>query len=76
MRRAEREGRVRPGSRETVRVQAAAPAHGRNSARAGTAHDGPLRIGSEQKGNGSVKRAGQQVQGFLGFPISPDTENL
>lgn len=76
MRRTEGKGRVRPGSRDIVQVPLSAPARRRKSARAGTAHDSPPRMGSEQKGNGGVKRAGQQVQGFLGFPISPDTENL
>ncbi|WP_233856279.1 hypothetical protein [Paraburkholderia sp. HD33-4] len=76
MRQAEGKGRVRPGSRNTVRNQTTTPARGSKSARAGTAHDNPLRTGSEQKGNGDVKTVGQPVQGFLGFPIRPDTEDL
>ena len=40
-------------------------------------HAGHAHAGSRQKGDGGViKPKLTQVQGFLGFPIRPDTENL
>ncbi|WP_175889610.1 hypothetical protein [Burkholderia cepacia] len=76
MRRADGKGRVRRGNRDTAREQAIAPVRGRKSARANVSRDNPLRTGLQQKENTGTTRPGQQVQGFLGFPISPDTENL
>lgn len=76
MRRADGKGRIRRGSKDTARGQAAASARTRKSAQIHAARDNPLRTGSQQKGDRGVNRPGQPVQGFLGFPISPDTENL
>ncbi|KER73663.1 hypothetical protein HR51_00820 [Burkholderia cepacia] len=76
MRRADGKGRIRPGRRDAAREQVTAPARGRKSARADAPRDNPQRTGLQQKGDKGVTKLGQQVQGFLGFPISPDTENL
>jgi hypothetical protein len=77
MRRAEEKGRVRRESKEVVRGHAAGPARGKKSAQKNAARDNSLHAGSQQKGDGGLTRPGlTQVQGFLGFPISPDTENL
>ncbi|PXX20143.1 MULTISPECIES: hypothetical protein [Burkholderia] len=76
MRRVDGKGRMRRGSRDAAREQVAAPARGRKSAQAEPPRDTPLRTGLQQKGDKGVTKPGQQVQGFLGFPISPDTENL
>jgi hypothetical protein len=76
MRRADGKGRIRRGNKEQVRSQAAAPARTRKSAQTDAACDNALRAGSRQKRDRGVSRPRQPVQGFLGFPISPDTENL
>ncbi|HDR9503576.1 hypothetical protein [Burkholderia pyrrocinia] len=76
MRRADGKGGTRRGNRDTAREQATAPARGRKSARADASRDNPPRPGFQQKENTGTTRPEQQVQGFLGFPISPDTENL
>ncbi|PAK12578.1 hypothetical protein CJO66_22230 [Burkholderia ubonensis] len=76
MRRADGNGRIRRGSRDAAREQAVAPARGRKQAQGNTSRDNPLRTGLQQTGDKGVNRPGQQVQGYLGFPISPDTENL
>jgi hypothetical protein len=76
MRRADGKGRIRRGSRDAAREQATAPARGRKPAQGNTPRDNPLRAGSQQTGDKGANRPGQQVQGYLGFPISPDTENL
>lgn len=76
MRRADGKGRIRRGGRDAARDPAAAPVRGRRSVKTDTARDNSLRTGPQQKGDGGVTRQGQQIQGFLGFPISPDTENL
>ncbi|SFU26456.1 hypothetical protein [Paraburkholderia aspalathi] len=42
-----------------------------------SSHTGHAHAGLQQKGDGGVTRPKlTQVQGFLGFPIRPDTENL
>ncbi|ANB72979.1 hypothetical protein AYM40_11850 [Paraburkholderia phytofirmans OLGA172] len=77
MRRSEGNGRIRRESKEAVRGHAAGPARGKKPAQTNAARDNPLYAGSQQKRDGGVTRPGlTQVQGFLGFPISPDTENL
>lgn len=76
MRRADEKGRIRQGNKDPARGQAAAPARSRKSAHAGAARDNPLRTGSQQVGDRGASRPGQPLQGFLGFPITPDTENL
>jgi hypothetical protein len=76
MRRAEGKGRAKRGANEPARAHASAAVRGRKSSQADTTHDKPLRSEIQQKGDGGVTRPGQPVQGFLGFPISPDTENL
>jgi hypothetical protein len=77
MRRAEGKGRIRRENKEAVRGHAAGPARGRKPVQTNAVRDSPLRAGSQQNGDGGVIRPGlKQVQGFLGFPISPDTENL
>jgi hypothetical protein len=76
MRRADEKGRVRRDRKEAVRDRAAASPRGTTSAQAGAGHDGRLRAESLRKDERGTTKPGQQVQGFLGFPISPDTENL
>ncbi|ABE31179.1 hypothetical protein DR64_3943 [Paraburkholderia xenovorans LB400] len=76
MRRADGKGRMRRGSRDAAREPVAAPTKGGKLAQAEAPRDNPLRAGLQQKRDKGVTRPGQQVQGFLGFPISPDTENL
>ncbi|MPW11158.1 hypothetical protein GCT19_37390 [Paraburkholderia sp. CNPSo 3155] len=76
MRRAEGKGRVRRTGKDTVRDHAARPVRGRKPSQADATLDTPSRDRTQQKGDGGVIRPGQPVQGFLGFPISPDTENL
>jgi hypothetical protein len=76
MRRAEGKGRIRRSGKDTVRDHLSVPVRGGKLHQADAARDKPPRGGTQQKGDGGVSRAGQQVQGFLGFPISPDTENL
>lgn len=76
MRRADEKGRIRRGSRDAAREHATAPARGKKPAQADVSRDNPLRTGLQQKGDKGATRPGQQVQGILGFPISPDTENL
>jgi hypothetical protein len=77
MRRAEEKGRSRRESQEAVRARAAGPARVKKVAQTKTARDNPRYAGSPPKGDRGVTRPGlKQVQGFLGFPISPDTENL
>ncbi|MGF6843322.1 hypothetical protein QF001_007217 [Paraburkholderia youngii] len=76
MRRAEGKGRVRRGGKDTARDHAARPVRGRRPSQADGTRDTPSRVGTQQKGDGGVTRPGQPVQGFLGFQIRPDTENL
>ena len=76
MRRADEKGRARRGNRDTARERVTAPARGKRPPQADAPRDNPLHTGSQQKGDKGGARPGQQVQGFLGFPISPDTENL
>ncbi|WP_338638379.1 hypothetical protein [Burkholderia pyrrocinia] len=76
MRRADEKGRARRGNRDTARDQVTAPAPGKKSPQADASRENSVHTGSKQKGYKGVARPGQQVQGFLGFPISPDTENL
>lgn len=76
MRRAEGKGRVRQGANEPARVGASVAVRGRKSSQADATRNKPPRSETQQKGEGGVTRPGQPVQGFLGFPISPDTENL
>jgi hypothetical protein len=76
VRRADEKGRIRRGSRDAAREQAAAPARGRKPAQGNTPRDNSIRAGSQQTGDKGANRPGQQIQGFLGFPIRPDTENL
>jgi hypothetical protein len=77
MRRAEGKGRIRRESKEAVRGHAAGPARSRKPAQTNAVRDNPLRAGTQQKGDRRVTRPGlTQVQGYLGFPISPDTDNL
>jgi hypothetical protein len=76
MRRAEGKGRVRRGANEPARAGPSAAVGGRKPSRTDPIHDKPPRSETPQKGDGGVTRPGQPVQGFLGFPISPDTENL
>jgi hypothetical protein len=76
MRRAEGKGRIRRENEEAIRGHAAGPTRSKKSAQANVVRDS-LRAGSQQKEDGGITRPGlTQVQGFLGFPISPDTENL
>jgi hypothetical protein len=76
MRRAEGKGRLRRGEKDTLRAHSATPARVRKVSQADVTRDKPSRGGTQRKGDGGVTRPGQPVQGFLGFPISPDTENL
>lgn len=76
MRRAEGKGRVRRGGNEPVRAHASVAVRGRKPSQTDATHEKPPRSGIQQKGDGGVTRPGQPVRGFLGFPISPDTENL
>ncbi|MGF6540308.1 hypothetical protein [Paraburkholderia youngii] len=76
MRRAEGKGRVRRGEKDTVPDHASIPVRGRKASRADATRDKPSRDRTQQRGDGSVTSPGQPVQGFLGFPIRPDTENL
>jgi hypothetical protein len=76
MRRSEEKGRIRRENKEAGRGQAAGTARAKKSAQTNAVRDNQPHTGSQQKGDGGVTRPGQQVQGFLGFPISPDTENL
>ena len=77
MRRAEGKGRIRRESKDAVRDHPAGPARSRKPAQKKAVRDKLLRAGAQQKGDGGVTRSGlTQVQGYLGFPISPDTENL
>ncbi|APA86024.1 hypothetical protein BJG93_11895 [Paraburkholderia sprentiae WSM5005] len=76
MRRAEGKGRVRRNGKDTVRDHAARPVRGRKPSQADATLNTPSRDRTQQKGDGSVASPGQPVQGFLGFPIRPDTENL
>ncbi|WP_081074227.1 hypothetical protein [Burkholderia diffusa] len=76
MRRADEKGRIRRGSRDAAREQATPPARGRKPAQGDAPRDNPLRTGLQRKGDKGATRPGQPVQGYLGFPISPDTENL
>ncbi|MGF6448128.1 hypothetical protein [Paraburkholderia youngii] len=40
-------------------------------------HSSHARVGSQRKGDGGITRPERtEIQGFLGFPIRPDTENL
>lgn len=76
MRRAEGKGRTRRESKEAVRGHAAGPARSRKPVQTNAVRDKPLSAG-RQHGDEGVTRSGlTQVQGYLGFPISPDTENL
>lgn len=77
MRRAGGNGRILRASKEAVRGHAAVPPRGRNPARTKAERDNPGRAGAKQKGDGHVSGSGlTQVQGYLGFPIRPDTEDL
>ncbi|MDS0861644.1 hypothetical protein NUV25_28450 [Burkholderia pseudomultivorans] len=76
MRRAEGNGRVRRSGKDAVRKPRSVSAGDQRSSQSDTTQAGSPRGGPQQKGDGGVTRPGQQVQGFLGFPISPDTENL
>jgi len=76
MRRAEGKGRVRRGVNEPERAGTSTAVRGRKPSRTDPAHDKLPRSETQQKRDGGVTRPGQPVQGFLGFPISPDTENL
>lgn len=76
MRRADEKRRIRRGSRDAAKVQATAPTRGRKRAKGNAPRDNPLRTGLQPKGDKGVTRPGQPVQGYLGFPINPDTENL
>lgn len=76
MRRAEGNGRVRQSGKDAVRKPGSVSARGRRPSQSDTTQAESPRNGPQQKGDGGETRPGQQVQGFLGFPISPDTENL
>lgn len=76
MRRADEKGRTRRGNRDTAREQVTAPARGKKTPQVDESRDNPLHMGSQQKGGKGGAKPGQQIQGFLGFPINPDTENL
>ena len=76
MRRAEVKGRGRRVGNESARAHASVAVRGRKPSQTDATHEKPRRGGTQQKGDGGVTRPGQPVQGFLGFPISPDTENL
>ncbi|MGF6466471.1 hypothetical protein [Paraburkholderia youngii] len=76
MRRADGKGRIRRGGNEPARANASVAVRGRKPSQADATHDKPPRSGTQQKGDGGVTRPGQPVRGFLGFSISPDTENL
>ena len=76
MRRAEGKGRLRRSEKDTLRAHSATPVRVRKASQADVTRDKPSRGGTQQKRDGGVTRPGQPVQGVLGFPISPDTENL
>ncbi|TDN69456.1 hypothetical protein [Paraburkholderia sp. BL10I2N1] len=76
MRRAEQKGRVRQDRKEAMRSRSVAPTQNKTSVQASSGQDNALRTGSKRKEDKGTTTSGQQVQGFLGFPISPDTENL
>ncbi|MGF6644260.1 hypothetical protein [Paraburkholderia sp. GAS82] len=76
MRRAEQKARVRQDRKEAVRSRYVAPTQNRTSAQASAGRDNALRTGSQRKEDKRATGSGQQAQGFLGFPVSPDTENL
>ncbi|AOJ17302.1 hypothetical protein [Burkholderia vietnamiensis] len=76
MRCADGRGRMRRGSRDASREPVTPPPRGRKSAQGEAPLEEPLRAGIHPKGEKEVTKPEQQVQGFLGFPISSDTENL
>jgi hypothetical protein len=76
MRRAEGKGRLRRSEKDTLRDHSATRVRVRKASQADVTRDKPSRGGTQQKRDGGVTRLAQPVQGFLGFPISPDTENL
>ncbi|MBC8723912.1 hypothetical protein F6X37_20705 [Paraburkholderia sp. 31.1] len=76
MRRAD-QVRISRENKEAIRTYGAGPARASNSARPTTAQDSPPRAEPRQNRSGRASRPEvTKMQGYLGFPISPDTENL
>ncbi|MGF6739732.1 hypothetical protein [Paraburkholderia atlantica] len=77
MRRAEGKRRARQEDKGVMRDHASRPTPRKSSTRANEVRDNPSPAESEHKRDGGTTRSEiSQVQGFLGFPIRPDTENL
>jgi hypothetical protein len=76
MRRADK-ARIHRENKEAIRTHGAGPARASKSARTTTARDSPSRAEPRQNRSRRANRPEvTQMQGYLGFPISPDTENL
>lgn len=76
MQRAAKEDESTQAERQFKTRTATASPRAKKVNQAASSHNDRAHAGSEQKGDEGVTRPGQPVQGFLGFPISPDTENL
>jgi hypothetical protein len=77
MQRAAKEDESTQTERHVRTRTATASPHARKVNQATSSHNGHAHGESQQKGEGRVTRPKlTQVQGFLGFPIRPDTENL
>lgn len=76
MQRAAKEDESTQAERQVRTRTATASPRSKKVNQAVSLHNDRAHAGSQQKGDGGVTRPGQPVQGFLGFPISPDTENL
>lgn len=77
IRRTDGKGRIRRESKEGARNQATGSTRVRKPIQTNANRDKPLNAQSIHKGDNALARVElPQVQGYLGFPISPDTENL
>jgi hypothetical protein len=77
MQRAGKEDQSTQVERHVKTHAATALPRGKKVNQATPSHNGHAQAGPQQKGDGGVTKTKlTQVQGFLGFPIRPDTENL
>lgn len=77
MQRAAREEKAVQAERHVATNTAITLSRGKKNNQAKPSHSGHARARLQQKGDGGITRPERtEVQGFLGFPIRPDTENL
>ena len=77
MQRAGKEDQSTRAERHVKTHTTTASPRGKKVSQATSSHNGHAQAGSRQKGDrGVTKTELTQVQGFLGFTIRPDTENL